>query len=123
MRPIFTVHAGEYLVANHVEQLYCKTHGVRVWVPSKDDGIDLLVTSNDCKKTVSLQVKFSKSYTNGKDCNSSGWWAINKAKLENSKAHYWVFVMPELNAEWKFNDCCFIIISPKILWKSIRIII
>ena len=49
MRPIFTIHAGEYLVANYIEQHYGKAQGVRVGVPSKDDGIDLLVTSKDCK--------------------------------------------------------------------------
>ena len=62
MRPIFTIHAGEYLVANYIEQHYGKAQGVRVGVPSKDDGIDLLVTSKDCKRAVTLQDKFSKSY-------------------------------------------------------------
>ena len=71
MRPIFTIHAGEYLVANYIEQHYGKAQGVRVGVPSKDDGIDLLVTSKDCKRAVTLQDKFSKSYINVGDYKSS----------------------------------------------------
>ena len=57
MRPIFTVHAGEYLVACEIETRY-KNH--QVWIPSKDSGIDLLVTDLSCQKVASIQVKFSK---------------------------------------------------------------
>lgn len=115
MRSIFTVHAGEYLVADYIERRYGKTHGVRVWVPSKDDGIDLLVTSKGYERVVTLQVKFSKSYINVGDYDSSGWWVINRNKLRNSKADYWVFVMPELNGKWKFNARFFLALPPRIL--------
>ena len=115
MRPIFTIQAGEYLVADHIERQYGKEYGVRVWVPSKDDGIDLLITSKDCKRTVTLQVKFSKSYINVGDYDSSGWWPINRNKLKNSKADYWVFVMPELDDKWKYNASFFLAIPPLVL--------
>ena len=62
MRPLFTIHAGEYLVANEIEQMRFGRESLRVWVPSKDTGIDLLVTSHDCRRTISLQVKFSRTY-------------------------------------------------------------
>lgn len=107
MTPMFTVHAGEYLVANYIESKFCRNHGVRVWVPSKDDGIDLLVTNKDCREAVSLQVKFSKNYINGGDCNSSGWWQIKNDKLKYSNADYWVFVMPEFTADRKNKDTLF----------------
>jgi len=57
MKPIFSLHAGEYLVGTHIEE-NCKN--LHVWLPSKDTGIDLLVTDQTNSKTVSLQVKFSK---------------------------------------------------------------
>jgi hypothetical protein len=58
MRPIFTIHAGEYLVATEIEK---KFRDLRVWIPSKDIGIDLLVTDESQNKVASLQVKFSKT--------------------------------------------------------------
>ena len=64
MKPIFTIHAGEYLVASHVEE---KFKDMKIWLPTSDTGIDLLVTnpkfnSRNSVRAVSLQVKFSKDY-------------------------------------------------------------
>ena len=42
MRPIFTVHAGEFLVGEHIEKKFPE---LNVWIPSKDTGVDLLVTN------------------------------------------------------------------------------
>lgn len=46
MQPLFTIHAGAYLVGSHIKQHLRGPNGekVNVWVPSKDTGIDLLVT-------------------------------------------------------------------------------
>jgi hypothetical protein len=52
MQPMFTVHAGEYLVGSYVED---KFKNYKVWVPSKDTGIDLLVTDAKNSRAVSLQ--------------------------------------------------------------------
>jgi len=41
VRPLFTIHAGEYLVASEIERRFGRTN---VWVPSRDTGVDLLVT-------------------------------------------------------------------------------
>jgi len=48
MRPMFTIHAGEYLVGLHLQQRL----GLNVWIPAKDTGIDLLVTGarSRCKR-------------------------------------------------------------------------
>ena len=43
MRPIFTIHAGEFIVGEHLER---KFKGLNVWVPTKDTGVDLLVTNS-----------------------------------------------------------------------------
>jgi hypothetical protein len=39
MRPIFTIHAGEFIVGEHLER---KFKGLNIWVPTKDTGVDLL---------------------------------------------------------------------------------
>lgn len=102
MQPLFTIHAGEYLVGSHIEQHLRDPNGdkVNVWVPSKDTGIDLLVTDKTNKKTTSLQVKFSKDFllTHGRPeyrdkLLSCGWWTLNREKIRESSADYWVFVL------------------------------
>ena len=60
MKPIFTIHAGKFLVDHEIER---KFRRVNVWIPAKDTGVDLLVSSNDNTTTVSLQVKFSRDYS------------------------------------------------------------
>ena len=97
MQPLFTIHAGEYLVGSYIEKHFKKYN---VWVPSKDTGIDLLVTNSKNNKTVSLQVKYSKDYTATHmksefhdSFKAWGWWTLNRKKIKTSKADLWVFVM------------------------------
>ena len=40
MRPLFSVHAGEFLVGNEIERRFPE---VTLWLPAKDTGVDLLV--------------------------------------------------------------------------------
>jgi hypothetical protein len=95
MRPLFTIHAGEYLVGLHVQQHLKLT----VWIPAKDTGIDLLVTDSENLRTVSLQVKYGKDFLPGKAAalrNSFrclSWFTLNRAKLNSSLAEFWVFVL------------------------------
>lgn len=113
MKPIFTIHAGEYLVATEIEK---KDKKINVWLPSKDTGIDLLLTDKSNKKTVSLQVKYSKDFniTHTKEhlrqnIRGIGWWTLNKEKINDSKADFWVFILYSL--ERKIHD--YIIIEPQ----------
>jgi hypothetical protein len=113
MKPIFTIHAGEYLVAAQIEKTL---KNVNVWLPGKDTGIDLLLTDKSNKKTVSIQVKFSKDFNLThveenlrKNIKGAGWWTLNKEKIESSQADYWVFIIYSL--EKKTHD--YIIIEPK----------
>lgn len=122
MKPIFTIHAGEYLVGSHIERTYPNWN---VWIPSKDTGIDLLVTDTKNRKALSLQVKFSKDFnpTYGSPLSqnrlsAAGWWSFNSTKLQNSKADFWIFVLPSF--ENKVNS--FIIISPGDLLNRYKII-
>lgn len=119
MKPIFTIHAGEYLVGTHIEKNFKKYN---VWFPSKDRGIDLLVTNKGNQKAVSLQVKFSKDFlaTHMADMfqqglKACGWWTINREKLKNSIADYWVFTL----YAFKKKDIQFIIITPDIFLNKI----
>ena len=97
MKPLFTVHAGEWVAGDYIEGHF---KGVNVWVPTRDTGIDLLVTDSMNQNTVSLQVKFSRDYSAThmpavfhKPLRACGWWALNRQKLADSKADYWVFVL------------------------------
>ena len=112
MKPIFTIHAGEYLVGSHIES---HLKDVKVWIPAKDTGVDLLLTDQKIKKTVSLQIKFSKDFlvTNMGDLFqrnllSCCWWTLNREKLEKSEADYWIFVLYTFN----HKNTHFVIIKP-----------
>lgn len=101
MQPLFTVHAGEYLVGAHLER--CWGEEVAIWLPSKDLGIDLLLTRRSTgvggQRFVSLQVKYSKDYVADgtvsrlPDGSVSGWWKFAPSELENSSADFWVLVI------------------------------
>jgi hypothetical protein len=97
VKPIFTIHAGEYLVGSYIEGNF---KNYNVWIPSKDTGVDLLITNKTNTKTVSLQVKFSKDFLTTHFTDyfqqrllACGWWTINEEKLSRSKADFWVLVL------------------------------
>jgi len=97
MKTLFTLHIGEYLVGSYIEQHFKR---VNVWVPSRDTGVDLLVSDSQNRRAVSLQVKFSKDYLVAdmgpmfqKQLRACGWWTINQDKLRASPADFWVFVL------------------------------
>lgn len=120
MKPLFTVHAGEYLFGSYIETHYPKWN---VWIPSKDTGIDLLVTNAKNTKTVSLQVKFSKDFNPSHrppylqtQLKSAGWWTHQEAKIRKSPADYWVFVLPSFTE----HETSFIILPPSELLRRLR---
>jgi hypothetical protein len=91
VRSLFTVHAGEFLVGSEIER---HIRHAAVWVPSKDTGIDLLVTSSRTYRPVSLQVKFSRDYSSSEPgFVAFGWWTLDRQALLESKADLWVFVL------------------------------
>ena len=121
MKPLFTVHAGEYLVASYIEDKLKKKYNI--WVPSRDTGIDLLVTNSKNNKAVSLQVKYSKDYVVTlmdpvfqNKFKAWGWWAPNMDKIRKSPADLWVFVMQSFYQ--KTIEC--IVIPPGILWQKLK---
>jgi hypothetical protein len=101
MRCLFTVHAGEYLVGSEIEK---RIRQVDVWLPSKDRGIDLLVTgranNGGSEGIVSIQVKFSKDFAITDDADlqkygleASSWYSLIRDKIITSPADIWIFVI------------------------------
>lgn len=130
MKPLFSIHEGEYLVGEYLEK---KTR-FSVWVPSKDTGEDLLVVSEDKTSVASLQVKFSKDFlvTHGKPelfehILCSGWWSLSGPKIKSSKADFWVFVLfpfllpgkPTAKRRNSDNNAQFVLIRPAELYNKL----
>jgi len=122
MKPLFTVHAGEYLVGSFIEQNYKR---LNVWIPSRDTGVDLLVSDRRNRNAVSLQVKFSKDFLVDmgrrgaafqKQLRAWGWWTIDRNKLQSSPADLWVLVL--LGFSERTTD--FVIAPPRELWRKLR---
>jgi hypothetical protein len=120
MKPIFTIHAGEYLVGSYIEEKFKK---LNVWIPSKDTGIDLLITNSKNNKSVSIQVKYSKDFlvTHVDDTlkiglKSCGWWTLNRDKIKKSNADYWIFVLHS----FYHKNIQFVIIKPKELLNRFK---
>jgi hypothetical protein len=95
MKPLFTVHEGEFLVGDHINRTLW--HKYDVWVPTKDSGIDLLVTRKGRRRTaVSLQVKFSRCFRIQEELArhliATSWFTLQPKKIRTSQADLWVFV-------------------------------
>ena len=124
MRPIFTVHAGEFLVGEQIEKCFPE---LNVWIPSKDTGIDLLVThKKDTSKSVTIQVKMSRTYklAHAKDdfdrkLLASGWFVLSHDKIEKSLADFWIFVI--VSHEWKMKPKYIIIPPSELLSRLVNI--
>ncbi|MFZ3202117.1 MAG: hypothetical protein WA175_13315 [Candidatus Acidiferrales bacterium] len=123
MKTIFSVHAGEYLTGSRIETQF---RHVNLWLPAKDTGIDLLVSDRTNRRTVSLQVKFSKDYLVAhmkkkppefqRKLRACGWWTLNNDKMSNSRADYWVLVLQGFyNASEDY-----VVIPPKELAERLR---
>lgn len=117
MKPIFTIHAGEYIAGSSIEHFFAKNQDYHLWLPTKDKGIDLLISNLKSKKISSIQVKYSKDFSfEGKEVNnrvSSGWFVLKNSKVNNSIADFWVFVVYDIEA-FKHN---FIVIPKSKLIK------
>jgi len=81
-----------------------------------------LVTNARNSKTVSLQVKYSKDFTQDPLHQSKfmamGWWTHQEKKIMESNADFWVFVLPSF-----FEHCAsFIIVPPAELLRRLQAI-
>jgi len=121
MRPIFTIHAGEFLLASRIEQV---SKELNVWIPAKDRGIDLLITDSTNCKTVSIQVKMTRDYRPPKATSDfqrilsgTGWVRINRKALELSEADLWSVVIVSPN---RAELPMYLHIPPKILLQKLK---
>jgi len=122
MKPLFTIHAGEYLVGALVEKRFKR---LNVWIPLRDTGLDLLVSDRRNSRSISLQVKFSKDFlvthmgpAFQKQLRACGWWTINREKLRASPADYWVFVVQGFAS----RTVDFVVIPRSKLWRKLSAI-
>ncbi|MCK1425875.1 hypothetical protein [Bradyrhizobium sp. 87] len=107
MRPMFTVHAGEFLVGQHIETSF---KDKRVWLPSKDTGVDLLVTNARHSRSVTLQVKFSRDFlpimklaaSTRQHLRACTWFSFDRNKIARSPADFRALVL--LGFENKSRD-------------------
>jgi len=105
MKPHFTIHEGEFLVGDHINRRL--GHKYDVWVPTKDSGVDLLVTRKRRRgRAVGLQVKFSRGFSIREDMArhliATSWFTLQPAKIRTSPADLWVFVILTLRHEEHF---------------------
>ena len=112
--------ASQYLVGTHLELVF---RGCRVWVPSKDSGIDLLLTNASCSRTVPLQVKYSRDYVDSSPADlafagitRSSFISVQRRKLKTSPARYWIIVLHSFVSK----SPRFLIVTPRELLKRIE---
>ena len=118
MRTFFTIHAGEYLVGSEIEERFPTA---RVWLPSEDTGVDLLVTNPSNTRAVALQVKSSRDFiplmepalTQG--LRAQGWSKYSRRKLRASTADSWVFALPSFER----RETHYILIRPTELERRV----
>lgn len=122
MKCLFTIHGGEYLVGEYIERHFKR---VNLWIPARDTGIDLLITDRQNRRSLSMQVKYSKDFlpamTNRGprlqgQLRACTWWTINEEKLHASRADLWVFVLPGFVGHTQD----FLIVPPKQLASRLR---
>jgi len=119
MKSIFTVHAGEFITGDYLQRKY---KGINIWIPTADTGIDLLLSDKRNKKTVSIQVKFSRDYLEAYEnryiekVKACGWWTLNPDKIKKSNADFWVFVLHSYSKK-PFD---FVIIKPIVLYQKLK---
>jgi hypothetical protein len=119
LKTLFTIHAGEFLVGSFIER---KFRSLNIWMPSKDTGVDLLVTNPENQRAVSLQVKFSRDFLDTfkeesfqTSLRACGWWKLSPKKAKESRADYWVLVL--LGFAHRSTD--FVIIKPSELLRRL----
>lgn len=104
MKPLFTIHEGEFLVGDYINRRFAKTW--EVWVPTKDSGVDLLVTHRTRNRQLKLQVKFSRCFGVLPEFTpavlATSWYTLDPGKIRSSRADLWVLVILTLRHEVHF---------------------
>jgi hypothetical protein len=117
MKPLFTIHEGEFLVGDYINRQLGRRF--EVWVPTKDTGVDLLVTRKGRRGApVGLQVKFSRGFSIREEMArylvATSWYTLDPKKIRASRADLWVFVILTLK-----HQAHFVVIPTRELRKRI----
>ena len=123
MKPLFTIHIGEYLAGERIEKEFPECE---IWTPIKDTGTDLLITNqNNHKYNAGIQVKYSKDFVPASSLEQqNGWSAINWFTLrppeiiKKSNADVWIFA---LYSFYKKKIYC-VIIEPAELARRLELL-
>lgn len=91
MVPFISLHPGEVFVGNFIESNFKR---LNLWIPAKDSGVDLLVTSISNNSSISIQVKSSRDYNMMVDSGikSGSFFNVRRNNLISSPAKLWIFV-------------------------------
>lgn len=121
MRPLFTIHAGEFLVGEYLEKRF---PGLNIWIPTKDTGVDLLATNPRTRQMCTLQVKLTRDYKAQdalddfqRGLEAGGWLALRHEAIERSTADYWVIVL--VSHERRRNPI-YLVVPPTALLRSLE---
>ena len=121
MRPIFTIHAGEFIFGEEVERVAPKA---RLWMPTKDTGVDFFITGALRKSGVGVQVKMSRDYRPlqasskfDEALEGAGWFVFSAKKLATSEADIWSLLV--VSRERRKRPY-FINIPPRVLLENLR---
>jgi hypothetical protein len=118
MRPLFSVHAGEFLVGNEIERRF---PAAGLWMPAKDTGVDFLVTNAARCRMVGVQVKYSRDFSDlHPGMSACSWFRLDPTRLEASSAHIWIFVLLSPVVKRGEQKYRYILISPRELAKRLR---
>ncbi len=106
-------------VAAHIER--CFKH-VDVSSPGRGTGVDLLLTDRRHRRAVGLQVKLSNYVQFGrpeyeKRLRACGYWNIDRNKLHDSPADYWVLLLQGLAAR---SEDYVVVVPPAELWRRLQ---
>lgn len=117
MKPLFTIHEGEFLVGEYISRKF--KDKCDVYVPVKDRGIDILVTYKKKRiPPIGIQVKFSRGFNDRHKTPDQfitrGWYTLDPQKVRKSPADLWVFAILTLR-----HDAYYVVIPQSELRKRI----
>jgi hypothetical protein len=120
IKPYVNINPDESIVAHKLKEVF---KGSNVFIPIKDNGIDLiLIKENESKKAIRIQVKGSKHHYR-EDINSPnarGWVTITSSKLDTycDMVDFIIFIIHKIETDrknhLKFNEYYVIIPPPEL---------
>ena len=103
MRKESVIYYGEYIVSEEILKALNRNNNKQysIFAPlsKQEKGVDLILFNRTNKKTVTIQVKSSRSYVDGKDIKFNWLWLNNFNIPEEAYADYYIIVGNYLNVE------------------------